>query len=269
MGTRTHGHHQLHTHGDAVFAYLEANFSFQLVKPSHLYILLLHFLIGFAFYGIALKSDPILALALFLTSVTPTASVAPAIVSFLGGKVEYVTFSVILTNCAMAVVLPFLLPHLVELEAEIPVADILVPTMQIVIAPLLGVLLLRKYWPSAASGILRFKSISFYFFMLNVYIATSKATYFVRFEAPPEAYTQVAWIGAGSLAICILSFGLGRWLGRPDLKEEASQSLGRKNTMFTVWLSLTYLNPMTALGPMFYIIWHNTYSSFQFFRTKK
>jgi len=54
-----------------------------------------------------------------------------------------------------------------------------------------------------------------------------------------------------------VNFSLGRLVGGSEFGLEASQSLGQKNTTFTIYLAMTYANPVVALGPTFYVIWHN------------
>jgi BASS family bile acid:Na+ symporter len=33
----------------------------------------------------------------------------------------------------------------------------------------------------------------------------------------------------------------------------------------TIWLALTFINPVVALGPTCYVLYHNAYNSFQLF----
>ncbi|HQL21587.1 MAG TPA: hypothetical protein PLY49_07505, partial [Opitutaceae bacterium] len=62
---------------------------------------------------------------------------------------------------------------------------------------------------------------------------------------------------------------LGYLIGRPDFSREASQALGQKNTTFTIYLALTYANPLVALGPTFYVLWHNLWNSWQLQRASR
>ena len=62
------------------------------------------------------------------------------------------------------------------------------------------------------------------------------------------------------------SFALGRWIGGREFPAEASQALGQKNTTFTIYLALTYASPLVALGPTFYVVWHNLWNSWQLHR---
>ena len=55
-------------------------------------------------------------------------------------------------------------------------------------------------------------------------------------------------------------------IGGREFSREGSQSLGQKNTTFTIYLALTYASPLIALGPTCYVIWHNLWNSWQLHR---
>ena len=46
-------------------------------------------------------------------------------------------------------------------------------------------------------------------------------------------------------------------------KISGGQSLGQKNTVLAIWLSQTYLNPLSSLGPGLYVLWQNLVNSYQ------
>jgi BASS family bile acid:Na+ symporter len=58
-------------------------------------------------------------------------------------------------------------------------------------------------------------------------------------------------------------------IGGREFPREASQSLGQKNTTFTIYLALAYASPVVALGPTFYVIWHNLWNSWQLHRAPR
>jgi hypothetical protein len=69
-----------------------------------------------------------------------------------------------------------------------------------------------------------------------------------------------------SLVICATNFIVGYLIGRPQYGLECSQALGQKNNSFTVYLALTYANPLVALGPTIYVLWHNLWNAWQLYR---
>ena len=62
--------------------------------------------------------------------------------------------------------------------------------------------------------------------------------------------------------------GAPSW-GAKDLNIEMSMALGRKNTMFALWLALTFLEPVTALAPIFYILFQNLYNARQMWQVSR
>ena len=69
--------------------------------------------------------------------------------------------------------------------------------------------------------------------------------------------------------ICIVNFGVGALLGGRSHWQEASQSLGQKNLSFVIWIALTFINPLVALSPMFYILYHHLYNSWSIYRFER
>ncbi len=50
---------------------------------------------------------------------------------------------------------------------------------------------------------------------------------------------------------------------------ECSQALGQKNTTLSIYLALTYASPIAALGPTFYVLWHNLWNAWQLYRASE
>jgi BASS family bile acid:Na+ symporter len=104
--------------------------------------------------------------------------------------------------------------------------------------------------------------VSFGAWVAAIFLITANASNFLRSQSGLSR-TVVLEIAVASLLICVLSFGLGRLIGGREFAREASQSLGQKNTTFTIYLAMTYASPLVALGPTFYVIWHNLWNSWQ------
>ena len=69
-----------------------------------------------------------------------------------------------------------------------------------------------------------------------------------------------------SFLLCAVNFTLGKMLGGKEFSRESSQTLGQKNTTLTIFLALSFGTPESALGPVFYVLWHNLWNAFQMFR---
>ena len=59
---------------------------------------------------------------------------------------------------------------------------------------------------------------------------------------------------------------IGHFFGRA---QEAGQALGQKNTAFAIWLGITYLNPLSSVGPGCYILWQNIINSFEIWQERQ
>ncbi len=205
--------------------------------------------------------SPDLALVAFLLAMAPTAAAAPVMTEFLQGRVDYVMASVVVTSIFSAIVLPLALPLLSPQSQMGFDLSALVTTLTVILVPLGVAQLLRRLLPMVAEGLLPLKRASFYLWMLALYLATARATFFIEVESDAPLTTLIP-IALVSLALCTVNFSLGRWLGGYEWGQEMGQSLGQKNTLFTIWICLTFLTPAIALGPMFYILFQNLYNSY-------
>ncbi|HMK38467.1 MAG TPA: hypothetical protein VK569_03945 [Bacteroidota bacterium] len=228
------------------------------------WILVANLAIAVAGFFMFLPVDRNLALVAFLTGVTPTAVSAPVIIGFLDGRVEYVVASVLITNLFMAVMLPFALPLLVGSEADISIADALRSVILVVLVPLglsRGAALLPD---NVRRTIGRVKPLSFSLWLVALFLVMSKSSHFLRND-PGVPAGKVLAIAAISFVICVVNFAAGALLGGKRYRREASQALGQKNNSLTIWLALTFVNPVVALGPTCYVLYHNVYNSLQLF----
>lgn len=208
-----------------------------------------------------------LALVAFMLAISPTAMAAPVITTFLNGRVDYVISSTLVTNIIVALLLPLLLPAIAQQNLEISAWKILTTNLNIIAIPLVLSQLIRLF-PDFEKALIKLKTLSFYGWLLAIYLATAKANYFITQESEIPTYT-IGAIAFISLIVCLLNFSIGRFLGGQTLMQESSQALGQKNTMFTIWISLTFLNPLVTLGAMFYVIYQNLYNSYLLLNNEK
>jgi BASS family bile acid:Na+ symporter len=220
--------------------------------------------IAFLGYFLFLPVDRDLALAAFLTGVTPTAISAPVIIDFLHGRVGYVVASVLITNLFMAAMLPFVLPLVVGTEAGISTAAALRSILLVVCVPL-GLSRGVSYLPEKVRRTIgRGKPLSFFVWLVALFLVTAKSSHFLRNDLTIPAKTILA-IAAIAFVICVVNFSVGALIGGKQHRREASQALGQKNNSFTIWLALTFINPVVALGPTCYVLYHNAYNALQLF----
>ena len=71
----------------------------------------------------------------------------------------------------------------------------------------------------------------------------------------------VVLIALITLGLCVLNFSVGRALAPRKYKRETAQLLGQKNTTLSIFLALHFANPLVALAPTFYILFHNIWTA--------
>lgn len=251
-----------------VFAFLHLSIDKSLIKKEHFYILAANFIIPAVFYFALKGYNSNLALAALITGLSPTAVSAPAVIHQLKGKVEFTAFSVLLTNFSNALAMPFLLPLVIDSHVEMSIISVLLPVIVVFSVPLIFVQIVKHYFKSIFNWLDSNRDIPYYILLANIYLATSKAAYFIseEYAGPKEIVYYIALL---SLVICAVSFFTGSRIGGKEYRQETMQSLGQKNNSLSVWIALTFINPLTALGPVFYILYHNMFISFQLYRRDK
>jgi bile acid:Na+ symporter, BASS family len=250
------------------FAFLDVNIQPQSFHKGVIWVVLANIAVAFTAYWILRPFNLNLALAAFITGIAPTAIAAPVIIGFIRGQVEYVVGAVLLSNVVMSLVLPVTLPFLVGDVVQISVWQVLKPVLVTMFAPLILARLVKLLSQKTQSVIRHGKALSFPLWLLALFITCAKAGDFLRNNVTVSTPT-VFLIAFISLIICIVNFVLGAALGGKHFRQESSQSLGQKNNSFVIWVALTFINPLVAMGPTFYILYHNLYNSWQIYRFEK
>ena len=250
------------------FAFLDIEIKPGSFQRGVLWVLLANMAVAFIGYWLLSYVDRTLALAAFITGIAPTAIASPVVISFIEGNVEYVAAAVLLTNLSVALIIPFALPLVVGPTEHISTWEVLRPVLLVMFVPLILAQLVRRLPQKAQITIRKGKSVSFVLWLANLFIICAKAADFLRNEVTVSAVV-LGEIALVSLAVCVVNFGLGALLGGRKYWQESSQALGQKNNSFVVWIALTFINPLVAMGPTFYIIYHNLYNSFQIYLFEK
>jgi BASS family bile acid:Na+ symporter len=250
------------------FAFLDIDFRPQSFQKGVIWVVLANIAVAFFAYWILRPINLSLALAGFLTGIAPTAIAAPVIISFIQGQVEYVVGAVLLSNVVMSLVLPVSLPFLVGNVVHISAWQVLEPVLITMFVPLILARLVVQLPPLTQAFLRRGKIFSFPLWLLALFITCAKAADFLRNNITASMLTIVS-IACISLVICVINFVLGAILGGEHFRQESSQSLGQKNNSFVIWIALTFINPLVAMGPTFYILYHNLYNSWQIYRFER
>ncbi|MBR7104199.1 MAG: hypothetical protein IKC65_04590 [Lentisphaeria bacterium] len=247
-------------------------FSLLKLRPSRKPLLKEHWLIfganlllGVGSWGVLLLTgSSVLAQAAFFTGITPTATAASAVTSLLGGRAEFVISGFLVTNIGMALLLPMLIPLVTGSETSglfLHVAGSLLFVMGL---PFAAVLLFHKFVKKKDFFLKISASCSFYVWVAAIFLIIANAADFLYSRSGGAG--DALLIALLSAVICFLNFYLGNRIGRKKRFLECGQTLGQKNTTLTIYLALTYASPAVALGPAFYVIWHNTWNAVQLWK---
>jgi BASS family bile acid:Na+ symporter len=252
------------------FAFLDIKFRLETFQTSVLWILIANVTVGFLSYALLISFNSTFALSAFMTAIAPTAIAAPVIMSFIKGRIEYVVAAVLVTNLSSAVIIPITLPFLLGAQTQIRISvwEVLEPVLVVMFVPLILAQLVSHLSLGAQEFLRTGKRFSFAIWLVNLFIISANASQFLRNEDPHSISTLMI-IALISLVICVVNFGLGALLGGRQNWQEASQSLGQKNLSFVIWIAMTFINPLVAMGPTFYILFHHLYNSWSIYQFEK
>lgn len=217
--------------------------------------------------------NTIIAQGVFICVLCPTATAAPVITGMLGGSVTLLATYSLFSNIAVAVLAPILFSW-IGANSDISFFESILiissKVLPLILAPLAIAFLLRAFAPKVHHAIADRQSLSFYIWAVSLIIVVGNAVSFVMKE-PPAMIPEMLAIAFGSLVVCCLQFFIGRRIGRHlGDKISGAQGLGQKNTVLAIWMALTYLNPVSSVGPAAYVAWQNTINSLQlFFKSRK
>ncbi len=202
------------------------------------------------------------AQAAFFTTVTPTASAAPVIINLLGGGITFASMGFLLSTLCVSALLPFTIPFVLHQSAWSVVPMILFRVCVVTLLPLLAAGLLRKrFGERARTWGKRMTRSTLYIWIALVTIIAASASNFL--QSAPFPKEDILWILVLDIALCVVLFALGALLGYPSHIRECSQLLGQKNTSYTIYLAFACEAPFAALGPAFYVFFHNAWNGIQ------
>ena len=72
------------------------------------------------------------------------------------------------------------------------------------------------------------------------------------------------------IVLCLSQREFGKRIGSAyHDRISAGQALGQKNTVLAIWMAVTYLNPLSSVGPGSYVVWQNIFNSYQLWKKRK
>ena len=241
----------------------------------------------------------IISQGLMLCVLMPTASAAAIIAGKLGGSIQNLTSFTLLSNVATAVIVPLFFP-IVNPSAGIEFTEaflmILKRITPLLLCPFFAAWLLRiacnTYHRKHKTGKTftlssPWAAMPFYIWIIALVVLMADLTHTLIHQE--YSFWTIAILCVGSLATCLLQFGLGKWIGyrfpattkgedyrdvliNPEAANysmeqvsriTAGQAFGQKNTTLAIWMAQAYLVPVASMAPAAYIIWQNLFNSIQ------
>ena len=279
------------------------------LRMWHIIMLLTQLLLGIGLYyglefllaktSLSNADIAIISQGLMLCILMPTASAAAIIAGKLGGSIQNLTSFTLLSNVATAVIVPLFFP-LVNPSADIEFTEaflmILKRITPLLLCPFFAAWILRvicnayhRHHQTGKTFTLSTKwaSMPFYIWIVALIILMADLTYTLIHQE--YSFWTITILCVGSLATCLLQFGLGKWIGyhfpaatkgedyrdvliNPEAAHfsmeqisriTAGQAFGQKNTTLAIWMAQAYLVPVASMAPAAYIIWQNLFNSIQ------
>ena len=236
------------------------------LKPTmlHLWLMVAQMVATVTVYYILRPFGDTVAQGGMICSLAPMAMGAVVIAGMLGANIATMAAHSLVCNLLIA----FIAPPLLSLwgNGTCTVMEILARVTPLLIAPFVMSQLCRWVTPKAAKWIADHSLLSFYIWLLSLVVIVGKTTRFI-IQNGTEHITEEILMAAVALIVCLVQFGVGRWLGRRYGDESAGgQALGQKNTVLAIWLAQSFLNPLACIAPTAYIVWQNIVNSYQIYK---
>ena len=209
--------------------------------------------------------------AILMCVISPCATAAAVVTQKLGGSLEQMTTYTFLSNFITVLLVPICFPLIepsVHMEFWPAFLKILHEVFIVLIVPMLLAYIVKHYMKRLHAKIIAVRDLSYYLWACSLMFVTGTTVKnIVNAQASIWMLLTIALLG---LVICIVQFAVGRFIGHYfNHTQEAGQALGQKNTAFAIWLSSTYLNPLSSVGPGCYILWQNIINSVEIWQKRK
>ena len=236
------------------------------ITPMYAWLLVVQFIGAWIVYLLLALYDPVVAQGAFICLFCPTATSAPVVAAMLGGNLSLLVGYSLLCNLLVAITAPFFF-SLIGVHTDLAFVDsvliICKQVLPLLLLPLLLAVLMRRFFPRLHNAVRSRPSISFYLWIIALFIVVGKSVSFVM-QQPLSSLPQEIALALFALLCCIVQFYAGRKIGaKYGDRVSGAQGLGQKNTVLAIWMALTYLHPVASIAPASYVIWQNIINSVQ------
>ena len=195
----------------------------------------------------------------------PIAMAAVVIGGMLGAKVAPMVSYSLVCNIVTAIVVPPIL-HAFG-NGTCTFMEIISRVAPTLIAPFVVAQALRYTLPKIAKWFADHSSYSFYLWLFSLVLVMGRTTAFI-IDTPADISVEIE-LALVALVLCLAQFRLGRYIGeRSGDRVAGAQSVGQKNTILAIWLTLNFLNPIASIAPTAYIVWQNFVNSYQIYKKR-
>ena len=236
------------------------------MKPSwlHVWLMVVQVVVTVAIYMALLPLGETVAQGGMICALAPMAMGAVVIAGMLGANIATMATHCLICNFVIAFIAPPMLSAWGN--GTCTVTEILMRVSPLLISPFVVAQLCRWLTPKAARWIGSHTMIPFYIWLWSLVVIMGKTTYFIIQSGITHLKTEIV-LAVVALVICLVQFGVGRWLGKRYGDVAAgTQALGQKNTVMAIWLAQTFLNPLSCVAPTAYIVWQNIVNSYQIYK---
>lgn len=204
--------------------------------------------------------------------ISPMAAVGAVVTQKIGGCAASATTYTIISSTFTAVAVPLVYP-LVEpgidmtfMQLFLKILSRVFPT---IMAPLVISLIMYYVVPKAHSYVAeQAKDKSFYLWAVCTMVNTAQIIRSI--VSSPGSGIMVVWICLTVGVIVGVQFYVGKTIGSIyDDRIAAGQGLAQKNTVLSIWMAMTFLNPQAAIGPGACLLWQNVFNSWQIYSYNK
>lgn len=213
-----------------------------------------------------------LAEAWLAVFIAPMAAVGAVVTQKIGGNAATATTYTIISSTFTAISVPLVYP-LVEPGMGLTFWElfrmILSRVFPTIMAPLALALLMKWLTPKAHHFVAE-KSKDYSFYLWGVCTAVNTAQIIRSIVSSPGSGIVVVWICVTVGIIVCLQFIVGKRIGRTyNDTIAAGQGLAQKNTVLSIWMAMSFLNPQAAIGPGACLMWQNVFNSWQIWQHQK
>ncbi len=241
------------------------------VKPSqmrpsmlHVWLLSIQIVACIGVYFVLLPFDRLVAQGAMICILAPVAMAAVVVAGMLGANVATMATYSLLCNMTVALVAPAILSF--TGAGTCSFAQILARIAPLLVMPFAAAQFCRMLFPKGAKWLSDHSQISFWMWLASLMVIIGRTTAFIIDLHDASVATEL-WLAFAALVICLLQFKMGRILGRRYGDAAAGgQSLGQKNTVLAVWMSQSFLDPISSIAPTAYIVWQNIVNSWQIYK---